>query len=128
MSEIKLEQILAVYNTVVPSRTRQIRNRNQLKNSWKELFKVLEQASGRDGVKVTVFDPNWHEVGSKGAGTGVVDKVRGETDTQDRTEENKTVAETTETTPVKEEVKDGTPATKTAKPMAKKKKKSTKKK
>lgn len=77
MSEkITLEEILAVYNSITPSRRRWVRNRNELRNGWKELYKVLELASERDGGKVVVFDKNWHEVGKKGSVTGAINKDR----------------------------------------------------
>lgn len=71
---IDLQKVLEVYNSISPSRTRWIRNRYEMRNRWKELFKVLEEASGRDGGKVVLFDPNWHTVGQKGATTGAVNK------------------------------------------------------
>ena len=73
---VSYEDILAVYNSISPSRTRWVRNRNELKNRWKELFQILEKASGRDGVKIGVFDPNWHTIAQKGQNaSGAVNKV-----------------------------------------------------
>ena len=64
-----LEDVLAVYNSIEPSRRRWIRNVNEMRNGWKELFEVLEKASGRTGMKAVVFDPNWHVVDAVGATT-----------------------------------------------------------
>lgn len=75
MSEIKLEEVLAVYNSIHPSRRRWVRNVNALRNEWKELFQILEKASGRSGGKAVVFDPNWHTVADKGSVRGAVNKV-----------------------------------------------------
>lgn len=69
-----LQELLAVYNSISPSRTRWVRNRNELKNRWKELFQALEIASGRDGARIGVFDPNWHEVVAIGGTTGAANK------------------------------------------------------
>lgn len=68
MSKPTLEEILAVYNSIHPSRRRWYGNTNKLRNNWPELYKVLEQASGRSGGRPVVFDPNWHEVAQKGSG------------------------------------------------------------
>lgn len=57
-----IDDILRVYNSIHPSRTRWVRNRNNLRNQWQELFEALELASGRDGYKLAVYDPNWHMV------------------------------------------------------------------
>ena len=76
MSEITYEQVLEVYNSIKPSRTRWVRNRNKLRNEWKELFKVLEQASGRSGTLVSVYDPNWHTYGAKAGTVGVTNKKK----------------------------------------------------
>jgi hypothetical protein len=73
--KLTLEDILAVYNSISPSRRRWIRLRNQMRNEWKELYKVLEEASGRDGGKVVVFDPNWHKVADKGGISGAVNRI-----------------------------------------------------
>lgn len=73
--KITLEDVLAVFNSVTPSRRRWVRNRNTMRNEWKELYQVLEKASGRDGGKVVVFDKNWHEVAKKGTTTGAVNKT-----------------------------------------------------
>lgn len=71
--EKTLKDILATYNSIAKSRTRWVRNRNNLRNEWKELFEALEKASGRDGRKAEVFDPNWQKLADKGGVRGVVD-------------------------------------------------------
>ena len=68
MSKPTLEDILAVYNSIHPSRRRWYGNTNKLRNNWKELYEILEQASGRSGGKPVVFDENWHEVVDGGNG------------------------------------------------------------
>lgn len=68
MSKPTLEEILAVYNSIHPSRRRWYGNTNKLRNNWKELYEILEQASGRSGGKPVVFDENWHEVVDTGNG------------------------------------------------------------
>lgn len=70
-----LKQVLLVYNSINKSRRRWVINRNNLRNTWKELFELLERASGRDGGKAGVFDPNWHEVVDKGAVSGAADRA-----------------------------------------------------
>jgi hypothetical protein len=72
---ITLKQVLLTYNSINRSRRRWVINRNQLRNTWKELFELLEKASGRDGGKAGVFDPNWHEVVEKGAVSGAADRA-----------------------------------------------------
>lgn len=72
---ITLKQVLLVYNSINRSRRRWVINRNNLRNTWKELFGLLEKASGRDGGKAGVFDPNWHEVVEKGAVSGAADRA-----------------------------------------------------
>lgn len=79
-SEITLKDILKLYNSVSPSRIRWVRNRNLLRNQWKELFRILEQASGREGNKATVFDPNWHKVTLKGGMSGAANRSDEEID------------------------------------------------
>lgn len=74
-----LDEILAVYNSITPSRRRWIRLRNQLRNEWKELYAVMETASGRTNGKAVVFDPNWHEVADKGSVRGAVNRVPADT-------------------------------------------------
>lgn len=76
MSEkITLEEILAVYNSIHPSRRRWYGNINKLRNSWPELYKILEKASGRSGGRPMVFDPNWHTVVSKAGIRGAANKA-----------------------------------------------------
>lgn len=72
--EDTLKQILAEYNSIAKSRARWIRNRKDLKNTWPSLYKVLEEASGRDGNKLVVFDPQWHERADKGGFRGTANK------------------------------------------------------
>ena len=72
--EDTLKKILAEYNSIAKSRSRWIRNRKDLRNGWKSLYEVLEQASGRDGAKLIVFDPEWHERADKGGFRGTVNK------------------------------------------------------
>jgi hypothetical protein len=69
-----LKELLMVYNSVMPSRRRWIRNRNELRNKWKELFIALEQASGRTGVKADLFDYSWQKLADKGGVQGLVNK------------------------------------------------------
>ena len=66
MSDVTLDDILLAYNNIKPSRTRWVRNRNTMRKEWKELFTILEQASGRSGVAVKVYDPNWHKTSTNG--------------------------------------------------------------
>lgn len=73
-NDISLKDILKVYNSISPSRTRWVRNRNTMRNQWKELFKILEQASGREGMRAGVFDANWHKVTLKGGIPGAANK------------------------------------------------------
>ena len=60
--QITLKDIIMLYNSVKPSRRRWIQNRNELRNRWKELFQLLERASGRDGQKVALYDYNFHKL------------------------------------------------------------------
>ena len=76
--QINLKDILMMYNSVVPSRRRQIMNRNMLRNRWKEFFQLLEQASGRSGQKVEILDYNWHKVVDKGGSPGLGNLERDE--------------------------------------------------
>lgn len=61
-----IEDLLEIYNSVRPSRTRWVRNRNDLRNKWSELFVALEKMSGRNGLTATVYDPNWHKLTDNG--------------------------------------------------------------
>ena len=74
-------RILTEYNSITKSRTRWVRNRKELKNNWKELFEVLETASGRDGRKLVVFDKDWHKVADKGGVRGAMNKNVDEVET-----------------------------------------------
>lgn len=74
VTEHTLKDVLMVYNSVVPSRRRWIQNRNELRNRWKELFKLLEQASGRTGDKADLYDYNWHMLADKGGFDGLTSK------------------------------------------------------
>lgn len=91
--QITLKSVLMMYNSVVPSRRRQIRNRNLLRNNWKELFQLLEKASGRDGAKVSLYDYNWHEQAEKGGTIGLIDK---KADAIDIVVDGQAVADTSE--------------------------------
>lgn len=86
------EDVLAVYNSITPSRRRWVRLRNQLRNEWKELYKVLEEASGRAPGKVVVFDANWHTLADKGGVRGAVNKT-GEAATREEVVETAEVVE-----------------------------------
>ena len=70
-----LKEVLLTYNSINRSRRRWVLNRNLLRNHWKELYELLEKASGRDGGKAIVFDPNWHEVSDKGVVMGAMDRA-----------------------------------------------------
>lgn len=80
--EYTLEDLLVIYNSISPSRTRWVRNRNDLRNKWNELFIALEKMSGRNGMLATVYDPNWHkltEVGVRNSGNVPVSTSSGST-------------------------------------------------
>lgn len=80
-----LEDILAEYNSIARSRRRWYRNRVTLRNDWKELYALLEAASGRTTSRVVVFDPNWHEIAPKGVVSGAVNRIHGQ-DTEEAVE------------------------------------------
>ena len=77
-SDETLQNILVAYNSIARSRRRWIRNRTLLKNEWKELYQVLETASGRNPGRVLVYDPVWHKVAPKGGARGPVDRQSSE--------------------------------------------------
>lgn len=76
--QFTLKDILVLYNSVKPSRRRWIQNRNLLRNQWKELFQMLEKASGRDGQKAVLYDYNWHHIVQKDETQGLADLPREE--------------------------------------------------
>lgn len=61
-----VEDLLEIYNSIKPSRARWVRNRNEMRNKWGELFVALEKMSGRTGMTATVFDPKWHKLTENG--------------------------------------------------------------
>lgn len=77
--EKKLAKILGEYNSIARSRTRWVRNRKNLRNEWKELYQILEEMSGRNPGKLTVFDPVWHQrtnkAGVRGTGNRPLDQI-----------------------------------------------------
>lgn len=66
MDQKEQKNLLAVYNSIEPSRTRWIRNRNEMRNRWPELYEALETASGREPSKMEVYDEKWHMISNEG--------------------------------------------------------------
>lgn len=64
-----LKNVLVTYNSFFPSRNRTVRAQNEMRRTWPELFKVLEQASGRNGDRVELFDENWHNFDQESGAT-----------------------------------------------------------
>lgn len=61
------QDVLRVYNSVTISNVLWSRRRHALRNSWPELFELLERASGRDiNGGIIPFDENFHVMSADG--------------------------------------------------------------